>query len=590
MAMRPQNRCRNCNYTWFPRGKNLSNKCPNCGAGSVELVPVPASAGSCGCLGLLVVLVALYAVAKLPGCPSPPRSAPAPTTPDQPAQPQVRRVTPPKEPERPSPTSHTERGPVPERPDSIARRHIDKARRHASALEWSEALVELRQACDARPSREVERELDTLIAEYVDAWHFGEADPAVVDASSVPSSAPDAHDNAGSPAAQRPRTRSFTFVTLILTSGRKIEGELVREDRNELVVHGERGTLGISRQYVDSYETEQRTVELEPAPAPPAARPGSAQEEVAGPRLSDWKACLAVLTGRPWATDLRQIPATVIDEGVLRHVPYVSHRVANFELNVPGDPDAPAGVELGIVAQLVADLLLDEKDCVLVRRLDRTADVQKRAGMTFEITPPDAEDAFGGWWISVYDEQLLDKARAASHELEQITTRENASSADDHAEDPTAWAPHHFREARPARSSVAGGRARAGSSTPSAESSSAERTVYPRLLPERRHLCSVAGARRDEAWATMTNYWGGIHCLGGTHATAGILGDSCPACSCWCEREPLLRVREQEQLQHWSVRPLNRGESLRRSAQSSAVFSGGRQSVPRRPVEGGTRR
>ena len=29
---RPQNNCANCGYTWFPRGHNLSTKCPNCGA------------------------------------------------------------------------------------------------------------------------------------------------------------------------------------------------------------------------------------------------------------------------------------------------------------------------------------------------------------------------------------------------------------------------------------------------------------------------------------------------------------------------------------------------------------------------------
>lgn len=153
--------------------------------------------------------------------------------------------------------------------------------------------------------------------------------------------------------------------------------------------------------------------------------------------------------------------------------------------------------------QLVAAMLLDEKDRLVVRRLDRTADVQKRAGVTFEVTPPDAEDAFGGWWISVYDEQLLDKARAASHELEQITTRESASSASDHAEDPTAWSPHHYREARPARSSGASGRTRVGSTTPAAQSSSAERTVYVRGYYRkdgtyvRPHYRSAPGTRRS---------------------------------------------------------------------------------------------
>lgn len=30
-TLRPQNRCRACGHTWYPRGSNLSRKCPNCG-------------------------------------------------------------------------------------------------------------------------------------------------------------------------------------------------------------------------------------------------------------------------------------------------------------------------------------------------------------------------------------------------------------------------------------------------------------------------------------------------------------------------------------------------------------------------------
>lgn len=33
---RTQNRCSNCGYTWFPRGKGLSKKCPQCGASSID--------------------------------------------------------------------------------------------------------------------------------------------------------------------------------------------------------------------------------------------------------------------------------------------------------------------------------------------------------------------------------------------------------------------------------------------------------------------------------------------------------------------------------------------------------------------------
>lgn len=35
---RSQNKCKKCGYTWYPRGKNISLKCPNCGSSEVSIV------------------------------------------------------------------------------------------------------------------------------------------------------------------------------------------------------------------------------------------------------------------------------------------------------------------------------------------------------------------------------------------------------------------------------------------------------------------------------------------------------------------------------------------------------------------------
>jgi hypothetical protein len=34
---RPQNICKFCGYTWFPRGKNLSRWCPYCGSRHTDI-------------------------------------------------------------------------------------------------------------------------------------------------------------------------------------------------------------------------------------------------------------------------------------------------------------------------------------------------------------------------------------------------------------------------------------------------------------------------------------------------------------------------------------------------------------------------
>jgi hypothetical protein len=143
----------------------------------------------------------------------------------------------------------------------------------------------------------------------------------------------------------------------------------------------------------------------------------------------------AVVAARPWAKGLKQIPSTVIDKGVLRHVPYTSYRAGEYELNVYGDPAAPACVEIGIHGKLLESpaarkncfdvmnaLFTDPEDRKLLASLNQREDKKTRGAVTFEVTPPTAEDAYGGWWISVYNEALLDASRATPKELEQITT------------------------------------------------------------------------------------------------------------------------------------------------------------------------
>lgn len=48
---RTQNKCKKCGYTWYPRGKNISLKCPSCGSSEVGFV-----GGGIG-LGVLVLVV-----------------------------------------------------------------------------------------------------------------------------------------------------------------------------------------------------------------------------------------------------------------------------------------------------------------------------------------------------------------------------------------------------------------------------------------------------------------------------------------------------------------------------------------------------
>ncbi len=165
-------------------------------------------------------------------------------------------------------------------------------------------------------------------------------------------------------------------------------------------------------------------------------------------RLPNYKSVLVELGKQDWATGLRQTPATVIDTGVLKSVPYKSQRAGEYEVNVYGDPAKPAGFEIGIGGKsiddaeaqrncldFVASLLSNDDDRTTLRGLDRKQDKQTREGLTFEITPVAGADSYGGWWVSVYDEAELDKARASEDEMKAITV---AKPSDNPAANPLA--------------------------------------------------------------------------------------------------------------------------------------------------------
>lgn len=169
----------------------------------------------------------------------------------------------------------------------------------------------------------------------------------------------------------------------------------------------------------------------------------AAQNEPAKP-LPTRTRCRQTASVKPWAKGLRQIPSTVIDTGVLKHVPYTSYRAGDYELNVYGDPESPACFEIGITGSLLASaearrncyeivfaILNDSAATSFLKSVKPEGDKRVRNGITYEITPPTAEDAYGGWWISIYSETLLDRSRASAAELAAITTtRKEVKSAD----------------------------------------------------------------------------------------------------------------------------------------------------------------
>jgi hypothetical protein len=215
---------------------------------------------------------------------------------------------------------------------------------------------------------------------------------------------------------------SLNADVVILESGKVITGNVLQQDSDGVLVQMDYGTFRYPLSMIKDVRKEKIDA---------SAESSSAQ------RIPNWAKIVSLLATNGWAHELKQIPATVIDNGVLEDVPYISFRcnTGGYEINIYGDLDHPSGVGIGAVNYLVknddaksncvnfiASVLASDGDKKVVSTLNlNQKELTKKDGMTFETTFPDEPDAYGGWWVSVYDETSLAKARASGAELLAIT-------------------------------------------------------------------------------------------------------------------------------------------------------------------------
>jgi len=215
---------------------------------------------------------------------------------------------------------------------------------------------------------------------------------------------------------------SLNADVVILESGKVITGNVLQQDSGGVLVSMDYGTF----RYPLSWIKDVRKQKID-----------SSAESSSAQRIPNWAKIISLLATNGWAHELNQIPATVIDNGVLKDVPYISFHcnTGGYEINIYGDLDHPSGVEIGAINYLVksdeaksncvdfiASVLVNDADKKIVSALDLSQnDLTKKDGMTFETTFPDEPDAYGGWWVSVYDETSLAKARASGVALLAIT-------------------------------------------------------------------------------------------------------------------------------------------------------------------------
>lgn len=236
--------------------------------------------------------------------------------------------------------------------------------------------------------------------------------------------------------------------TLVMLNNSTVSGTVIQTNGDDMLLLMDYAAFNFSRANIKKIKTE----------------PTKAVELSSTNRLSDFKHLVLFLSQQTWATNLSPIPATVIDKGILRNVPYSSFRCGqDYEVNVYGDLDHPAGIEIGVYRKLLEDgsaksncvkfisnLLSQSADKEIVQGLGLKKDLKTRDELTFEVTPPTDEDAYNGWWVSIYSEQKLNLARASGAELKQISVaKTDAAKSADQSKNPSSWSADELKLARP---------------------------------------------------------------------------------------------------------------------------------------------
>ncbi|MDP1822507.1 MAG: hypothetical protein Q8L48_04675 [Archangium sp.] len=149
------------------------------------------------------------------------------------------------------------------------------------------------------------------------------------------------------------------------------------------------------------------------------------------PRIQELDAVLASAESFPCVAGLHSIPATVVEIGVFGNVPYQSFSNGNVEVNAYGDPGDLVGLEAGTkvedpalqqcLLQFIAAQPLLAADQQRVQRLTPAPALDQQPGLTVEVTPRNAPDAFDAWWISLERPEMIAAARAPPEQVAAVT-------------------------------------------------------------------------------------------------------------------------------------------------------------------------
>lgn len=211
--------------------------------------------------------------------------------------------------------------------------------------------------------------------------------------------------------------------TLVLNDGTILHGLIIKNNAQEVVLQELNGEQLIPKSHIRRIE-DQGHCQLYFA-------------DIIDPhKLPPWQMIVQDLRTDDNIRSFEQIPPTMIDSGYLRNVPYLSFRInKHTEMNVYGNPEDPACLEFGVyehgkekitlfkkmIREYLAGTLQSRAEVAALYALKECGDERQVGALRFRITPPTSPDAYGGWWISVYDPKRLDTARLSNAAYAKVT-------------------------------------------------------------------------------------------------------------------------------------------------------------------------
>jgi len=211
--------------------------------------------------------------------------------------------------------------------------------------------------------------------------------------------------------------------TIVLNDGTQLHGLIIKNDAREIVLQERKGEQTISKSHIRRIE-DQGHCQLYFA------------DMIDPHKLPPWQMIVQDLRTDDNIRTFEQIPPTTIDDGYLKNVPYLSFRInKHVEMNVYGNPEDPSCLEFGVykrgqkkitqfkklIREYLVGTLQSRAEIAALYALKETGDERQVGSLRFRISPPTSPDAYGGWWIAVYDPKRLEKARVSEAEYAKVT-------------------------------------------------------------------------------------------------------------------------------------------------------------------------